>query len=33
MSPDNEILEKLTGKAADYFATVIETLSKAMEAE
>lgn len=31
MSPDNEILEKLTGKAADYFATVIETLSKAME--
>lgn len=33
MSPDNEILDKLTGKAADYFASVIEALNKAAEAE
>jgi hypothetical protein len=26
MIPDNEILDKLTGKAADYFAQVVEAL-------
>lgn len=32
MVPDNEILEKLTGKAADYFAQVVEALVKVAEA-
>jgi predicted transcriptional regulator len=32
MIPDNEILEKLTGKAADYFAQVVEALVTAATA-
>lgn len=31
MIPDNEILEKLTGKAADYFAQVVEALVTAAD--
>ena len=31
--PDASILDKLTGKAADYFAVVIEALNKAAQGE